>query len=284
MVVLNRIAYLRRILAHGAKVVINVSSNPNANIEKFKLLIDPGIIVDPAAQQCVLAVPDVIECAANCFHVADRGHKHTSSGISEVTFLVSHGKLGSVGTLEVDGSAIPCGDVTSTAVVSGIPRQPIVADIVDTAQEVDASSVPTQPAAVDLANTCRRVFFQSSGMDIQEYVADESDSNNSSEAQGDAFVGDDGCDAHFEQEESESSDICPSRWDPVFGFGDDGEDEVDDDDPCWWDPVYGFLNHEEADSDDPGQWDPDYYDYLVEEAAGGGTSRTAEEVDLSGFS
>ena len=105
MVVLNRIAYLRRILAHGAKVVINVSSNPNTNIEKFKLLIDPGILVDPAAQQCVLAVLDVIEYAANCFHVADRGHKNSASGISEVTFLVSHGKLGSVGTL---ARLVPC--------------------------------------------------------------------------------------------------------------------------------------------------------------------------------
>ena len=71
-------------------------------------------------------------------------------------------------------------------------------------------------------------------------------------------------------------DDDPRAWDPKCGFGDD-EEVVDDDDPSIWDPDYGCGDEEEVDSDDPGQWDSDYYDHLFEEAAGRGTSGTAED-------
>ena len=63
MVVSNRLAHLRRLVEQGAKVVVNVSSNPDTGNEKFKLLIDPSKRIEPTSQQCILAVLEVIQQA-----------------------------------------------------------------------------------------------------------------------------------------------------------------------------------------------------------------------------
>jgi hypothetical protein len=116
--------------------VVNISANPTTSNEKFRLLVDPSVYVDPAHQQCVLSVLDAIHHAAKKFHVADRGHKH-SSGVSEVTFHITH-------TSKVAGASLDLPDIDSN---DPLPRDSASTSIllptaVQSALEHDAVPVP----------------------------------------------------------------------------------------------------------------------------------------------
>ena len=85
MVVLNRIAYLRELAGHGAKLLFTISVNPSTGVQKFKVLCDPTVQVFEDMQFSSFAILDLLSSFNSSHRVADRGHKH-SNGISEITF------------------------------------------------------------------------------------------------------------------------------------------------------------------------------------------------------
>eukprot|EP00933_Yihiella_yeosuensis_P017374 TRINITY_DN14527_c0_g1_i1.p1 TRINITY_DN14527_c0_g1~~TRINITY_DN14527_c0_g1_i1.p1 ORF type:complete len:321 (-),score=27.71 TRINITY_DN14527_c0_g1_i1:118-1080(-) len=92
MVVQNRVAFLRNLLHHGAKLHASISSNPDTQIEKIKIWVDPAVRIDPLRQQCMTSILDMLDHACTHYHVADKGHKR-SGGMSEVVFYISYGKV-----------------------------------------------------------------------------------------------------------------------------------------------------------------------------------------------
>lgn len=91
MAIVNRIAFLRQLALHGAKLTITVSANATTLVEKVKVDVSPSTSIDPSFQECALATLDMLAHACTLFHVADRGHKR-SNGDTTVVFYVSHGR------------------------------------------------------------------------------------------------------------------------------------------------------------------------------------------------
>ena len=109
MVVQNRVAFLRNLLHHGAKLHASISSNQDAQIEKIKIWVDPAVRIDPFRQQCMTSILDMLDHACTRYHVADKGHKR-SGGMSEVVFYISCGKVKQTGhprQSALDASAEP---------------------------------------------------------------------------------------------------------------------------------------------------------------------------------
>ena len=88
MVVLNRIAYIRKLLQFGAKVTATVSSNPESMVQTVCVFVNPGVHCDPLAQSCAAMVLDILETANRTSHIAEKGHKN-SLGESEVVFYIT---------------------------------------------------------------------------------------------------------------------------------------------------------------------------------------------------
>ena len=91
MVVKNRIAYIRQMLHFGAKITVTVTSNPDTGVEKFKVIIDPGVQVPVCQQFFVSQVLELLDRSCETHNIADKGHKHSQSsgGKSEVHFYVT---------------------------------------------------------------------------------------------------------------------------------------------------------------------------------------------------
>ena len=88
MVVKNRIAYLRRLLHHKAKINVSITTNPTTGVEKVKVVVDPSTPMGVAQQLLAAATLDMLDNACLERPVADKGHKH-SNGVSEVQFFLS---------------------------------------------------------------------------------------------------------------------------------------------------------------------------------------------------
>eukprot|EP00747_Dinoflagellata_sp_TGD_P027288 gnl/TRDRNA2_/TRDRNA2_132527_c0_seq1.p1 gnl/TRDRNA2_/TRDRNA2_132527_c0~~gnl/TRDRNA2_/TRDRNA2_132527_c0_seq1.p1 ORF type:complete len:288 (-),score=37.31 gnl/TRDRNA2_/TRDRNA2_132527_c0_seq1:114-977(-) len=88
MVVKHRIQYVRKLLMMGAKINVSISTNPSSLVQKYKVVIDPSIFVEPNRQFCVCHILDTIDGLCEWANVIDKGHQHTN-GCSEVVFLVT---------------------------------------------------------------------------------------------------------------------------------------------------------------------------------------------------
>ena len=104
MVVQNRITYLKKLLEHGAKMVVTSCCNEATLIEKIRFHIYPQVQVPWEKQTFVMYALDWIAVAVDTLSVADRGHRH-SDGHSEVTFFIS--KRGSQEKAVPSCNAIP---------------------------------------------------------------------------------------------------------------------------------------------------------------------------------
>ena len=94
MVVANRIAYLRCLAQHGAKLTFSVSINENTGIQKVKVVVDPSQHIAMQLQFCTMGMLDWLMEICITHQVADKGHKH-SSGMSEVGFYISNSRISS---------------------------------------------------------------------------------------------------------------------------------------------------------------------------------------------
>ena len=88
MVVSNRIAYLRNLLQHGAKLTFTASVNPSTGMQKFKIIVDPSTHVPAEQQFCALHMLDYLGTLCSFCRIVDKGHKH-SDGRSEVLLYIT---------------------------------------------------------------------------------------------------------------------------------------------------------------------------------------------------
>ena len=84
---MNRIAYLRGLALHGAKLTFSVSINGSTGIQKVKVVVDPREHIPMQLQYCTISMLDWLLELNNTHHIADKGHRH-SSGVSEVAFYI----------------------------------------------------------------------------------------------------------------------------------------------------------------------------------------------------
>ena len=73
MVVLNRVAYLRNLAQHGAKMTFSVSVNPATGVQQFKVFIDTSIQIPIEQQSCTLCMLSFLSNLCVSHRVADKG-------------------------------------------------------------------------------------------------------------------------------------------------------------------------------------------------------------------
>ena len=150
MVVLNRVAYLRKLLLHGAKFVCTSATNAETLNEKIRIHVYPEVRVECRYQTSASSMLDYIMAVCGSLHVADRGHR-CSDGHSEVSFIISHGKLSKSKATNSDADAEPFvhGPPADTLVGEGAAI--FVHEVAITGSELAMNTALPSPAVVSTA-------------------------------------------------------------------------------------------------------------------------------------
>jgi len=256
MPVTSRIDWCMQQVSMGRMCSVSTGAALDETKVKFKIRLEAASAgaISNAVAYGVNSVLIAIRAMAVQHVAVDRGHAH-SEGVCIVSIWITLNSGGFVYNARQQAAAnetLPSAALEQPGGTES-PEDP-------TGSGPYTIRVDTQPTGRHVSFGGHTVHAYSDEHDDREALQEE-ESGDSDEVHGD---------------EDDDVDDDPSAWDPDYGLGDD-EEVVDDDDPSIWDPDYGCGDEEEVDSDDPGQWDSDYYDHLFEEAAGRGTSGTAED-------